>query len=130
MGRYWETRSQKSINTIQTLAQRWGVEDVLSTNGHIFSNGGNSDALDYIPPFMGDADWNSSNLNQMAQQNLDYFDFSQYHQGIQADFPDDTEQQYDLSIMDLPVSGGNDFGLSPFFSNFGNVGDSFWSSEY
>ncbi|KAJ5634919.1 hypothetical protein N7528_002761 [Penicillium herquei] len=129
MGRYWEVRSQKSINTIHTLAQRWGVEDVLSANEHIASGSGDSDALDHIPPFLSDADYNSSTVDRIPQQNIDYLHFPQYQHGIQANALDDTEQQYDLSIMDLPVSGENDFGLSPFFPNFGNIGDFFWSSE-
>jgi hypothetical protein len=38
------------------------------------------------------------------------------------------EQQYDLS-MDVPASGYDHFGLSPFFPNFGELGDFFRISD-
>ncbi|KAJ5381339.1 uncharacterized protein N7496_003767 [Penicillium cataractarum] len=129
LGRYWELRSQKSINAIKTLAQRWKVEDVLLPDENFDLSDGNGGALDHIPPFVGSFDSSPSNAGQTAQQSFDAPHFSRFHPELDSGLPDDTEQQYDLSIMDLPASGDDHFGLSSFFPNFGEVGDLFWNSE-
>ncbi|KAF3389447.1 hypothetical protein F1880_003350 [Penicillium rolfsii] len=131
LGRYWELRSQKSINAIRTLAKRWNVEDVLLPDENFDLSDlsdGNGDPLEHIPPFVGDIDPSPSNVGQIPR-NSDVPQIPRLDQELDTSLPDGTEQQYDFSIMDLPATADDEFGLSPFFPIFGEVGDFFWNSS-